>query len=149
MHKIYFLPCWVLLSFFSKELFFSQCWDSFIFVLIRCLHSNNALSHTGTWSQERKSWAFVHKADTGDSPASQSRDSELFLRNREIAHPASSGLRNSFMTDHLEEDIFITDIIGCTRNHISNLALVTFIIQMSALSLPSYDGEKSLIVNWQ
>lgn len=50
-----------------------------------------------------------------------------FLRHRERAHPASSGLRGVFHdTDHLEEDVCITGLIGCIGNHASNLALVTF-----------------------
>ena len=131
MYRVYFFPCWILLFSFLKSYLFFQCWSSFIFVLIRHLHLYIALSHTGTWSQEGKAEPLYTKPTLVTHCPHIPEAQSWFLRNWARASLASSGLREFFHDiDHLEEDVFITDIINCMETHTCNLDPVTLITEI-------------------
>lgn len=109
---------------FYKAFHFSfQHWGSFVFVLIHPLHLSRVLSHTGTWSQARKIWAFVYRAEISESPTSWAGCSELFSeeqRNSQTKPPPDPRMKGAHLWHRsLEEDVSITDIVGCMGNHVA------------------------------
>lgn len=81
---------------------------------------------------QRKSGGLVHKLTLVTHQPHRQEAQSCFLRSREIANPASPGLRELIHDiDHLAEAVFITHIIG----YVGNVTLVTFVVQICKCQL--------------